>query len=84
MQCQFNENLLFKLDKNECEESPCHTTADCINTEGSFSCRCKQGFEGDGTTECKGINYDIKLSYLCISVGLVLDIWTMLKMTVST
>ena len=48
------KKLLFKLDKNECEGSPCHKTADCINTEGSFMCRCKEGFEGDGITECKG------------------------------
>ncbi|KAJ7391864.1 hypothetical protein OS493_016154 [Desmophyllum pertusum] len=41
-------------DKNECEEgTPCHETADCINTDGSFTCRCKKGFEGDGVNECK-------------------------------
>ena len=48
------KKLLFNLDKNECQGSPCHKTADCINTEGSFMCRCKEGFEGDGITECKG------------------------------
>ena len=42
-------------DINECEEgSRCHKSADCINTAGSFTCRCKEGFEGDGVKECRG------------------------------
>ena len=33
--------------------SQCDENADCTNTEGSYSCSCKQGFDGDGSV-CKG------------------------------
>ena len=40
-------------DRNECADSPCHVSASCINTIGSFHCICNDGFSGDGF-ECKG------------------------------
>ena len=53
---------------NECEIGfhNCHANADCINTDGSFECSCKDGYEGDGNVcddvnECQGlgcITYD--------------------------
>lgn len=44
-------------DIDECLEDKheCSLTANCINTQGSFKCRCKPGFEGDGRT-CTDIN----------------------------
>ena len=38
----------------------CDENADCANTEGAFTCTCKQGFTGDGIA-CEGIS-TIKLS----------------------
>ena len=37
-------------DMNECERSPmsCHEHAQCTNTDGSYTCTCNQGFDGDG------------------------------------
>lgn len=35
-------------DVDECAESPCHPAAVCYNTPGSFSCRCRPGYAGDG------------------------------------
>ncbi|XP_033647128.1 neurogenic locus notch homolog protein 1-like isoform X1 [Asterias rubens] len=37
-------------DKNECEDNRqrCNINADCINTPGSYKCKCKEGFAGDG------------------------------------
>lgn len=30
----------------------CHEHADCNNTHGSYTCRCKQGYNGDGRKSC--------------------------------
>ena len=49
-------SLTFKTsDIDECsaDSTPCDESADCTNSEGSYSCACKQGFTGDGTV-CKG------------------------------
>ena len=41
-------------DINECvTESPCHTSASCTNTLGSFTCGCNAGYSGDGMI-CNG------------------------------
>ena len=47
--------LLIITDIDECsaDSSPCDENADCTNTDGSYSCTCKQGFDGDGQS-CKG------------------------------
>ena len=42
------------LDIDECESAPCAMNAACDNTEGSFSCSCNEGFNGDGLTLCEG------------------------------
>ena len=38
------------VDINECQigDDNCHENAQCINTEGSFTCFCKPGYTGDG------------------------------------
>ena len=39
------------IDENECEAGTnnCHQYADCVNSEGSFSCTCNRfGYNGDG------------------------------------
>ena len=43
------------LDIDECSEelNPCDQNADCTNSNGSYSCTCKQGFAGNGTA-CEG------------------------------
>lgn len=43
------------LDLNECilETDNCSVNAICTNTAGSFTCKCKSGFTGDGKT-CNG------------------------------
>ena len=48
--------LSVPSDFDECslEPTPCDNTASCTNTEGSFTCTCKQGFTGNGTV-CEGI-----------------------------
>ena len=49
-------SIYTKSDIDECSEdsSPCDENADCSNSDGSYSCTCKQGFTGNGTV-CEGI-----------------------------
>ncbi|CAB0029718.1 unnamed protein product, partial [Trichogramma brassicae] len=35
------------VDINECLQKPCHLTALCQNTDGSFTCNCPRGLVGD-------------------------------------
>lgn len=49
------------IDINECrkpEENECHANALCNNTEGSYVCRCFNGYRGDGKN-CTGKTYFI-------------------------
>jgi len=43
------------VDINECETNNggCAAQASCTNTVGSFTCKCKSGYTGDGKS-CKG------------------------------
>ena len=40
----------FCIDINECSEvlHNCDMNANCSDTDGSFTCTCREGFEGDG------------------------------------
>ena len=50
------KNLTLKIsDIDECEEgNKCDTNAVCKNTDGSYSCQCKQDFTGNGRS-CAGM-----------------------------
>lgn len=37
-----------QIEIDECQKAPCDTNADCINTIGSYKCKCKSGFVGSG------------------------------------
>ncbi len=45
-------------DINECTSNTdnCNATADCTNTDGSFTCDCWDGYSGNGVS-CTGIFY---------------------------
>ena len=45
------------LDNNQCMQDPsvCDANADCVDTDGTATCTCKNGYTGDGQT-CNG-NY---------------------------
>ena len=47
----FYKIVFFKiyLDINECNETPCHSNANCENVPGTFNCICRSGFTGNGT-----------------------------------
>lgn len=44
------------IDINECmqPEIRCQENAECVNTEGSYSCACKEGFYEDENGNCQG------------------------------
>ena len=48
--------ILHSADINECELEIdlCSPNANCTDTDGSFNCTCREGFEGDGFN-CTGI-----------------------------
>lgn len=52
--------VIFLSDADECklEIDECSVNADCGNTPGSYRCRCKDGFIGDGKT-CQGISKNL-------------------------
>ena len=42
---------------NECADTmsnKCHPNANCVDEEGSYSCECQDGFNGDGWAKCQG------------------------------
>ena len=49
------KNVNVSSDINECAigTDNCDTHAVCTNTVGSFTCTCRSGYDGDGTT-CSG------------------------------
>ena len=44
----------LELDECELETHNCHAKASCSNTDGSYTCKCDDGYTGDGFT-CTGI-----------------------------
>ncbi len=42
------------IDECEAETYKCAANAKCVNTAGSYTCRCGEGFKGDGKEACEG------------------------------
>ena len=52
----FDDCLLLPADIDECVGAHnCHSNSTCINSDGSFSCRCFIGFSGNGR-RCSNID----------------------------
>ena len=51
--------MIIPIDINECSDgsSNCTTDSTCLNTQGSYSCICPEGYSGDGRQDgdgCRG------------------------------
>ncbi|XP_066023509.1 uromodulin-like [Pocillopora verrucosa] len=57
-------------DVDECDlgEHKCDSNAECINTRGSYDCKCKEGFTGDGLT-CTDIDECNLVDNYCTKSG---------------
>ncbi|XP_028411847.1 uncharacterized protein LOC114534584 [Dendronephthya gigantea] len=77
--CTNCRNFTCKKDYDECSQNTdnCDQNADCSNTIGSYNCRCRGGYTGDGHTcravpECNSYtlldSIDRKVSYVSNSV----------------
>lgn len=42
----YNYSKRMFSDINECENSPCQNGGRCTDSEGSFTCSCTDGWEG--------------------------------------
>lgn len=65
---QLKESLSLFIDIDECAANThdCGADAICTNNEGSFTCSCPDGFEGDGKT-CQGKKLKIEMPIYGIS-----------------
>ncbi|XP_026683711.1 complement component C1q receptor-like [Diaphorina citri] len=63
--------LFLLLDINECQSNPCGVNATCIDTQGSYSCVCKEHYTGDpyqacsDIDECKALDKPCGLRAIC-------------------
>ena len=46
----------YSPDIDECFNTTlCHELAYCVNTNGSYTCNCSDGYDGDGVEDCSGM-----------------------------
>ena len=59
--------LIQPVDVNECELGThiCNSSANCTDTDGSFNCTCREGFEGDGFN-CTGKFYYFRVNSISV------------------
>ena len=84
----FNLVLLSKLlnhflcsDTDECTDHAhdCHVNALCTNSEGNYTCTCKDGYDGDGKN-CTG-KFERYISLIIINTVICQMIMMMMMMT---
>ena len=55
----FSYFIVFSIDTDECTAGThrCDTNSTCINFDGSYTCKCNSGYNGDGFN-CTGKEYN--------------------------
>ena len=53
----------------------CSSNASCTDTDGSFNCTCREGYEGDGFN-CTGMKqaFNANTTYMATVLSLIVDI----------
>ena len=65
---QLPYTVYITIDINECDNVTCGENAECVNTEGNYSCQCDPGLTGDGYN-CTGLlHMYIQHRLVCIDV----------------
>ena len=59
-------DLFCLIDIDECviNTENCTSHSTCVNTDGSFDCRCDAGYTGDGRIACTGMYIALFISVL--------------------
>ena len=73
--CKCKEGFYYDPEQGQCADvdecvTECQFGAECTNTIGSYECRCRPGYEGDGNA-CSDINEC--LTHNCGGVGTCLN-----------
>lgn len=58
--------LLWLVDTNECDSSPCLNNGKCINTEGGYLCECTAGWTGN---RCERSKYEVSSEFITIQIN---------------
>ncbi|XP_074607150.1 uncharacterized protein LOC141860078 [Acropora palmata] len=63
----------LRVDLDECQTGSfrCHARAVCVNVSGSYSCRCRPGYVGNGKTVCEVSVPRVRTQTTCSSSLLV-------------
>ena len=50
-------SVSLDVDYNECDDFSydCPVNSTCVNSDGSYSCRCDTGYRLDGNGDCAGV-----------------------------
>ena len=56
------------MTDDECLDVMCGENAECLNTEGTYSCQCKSGFTGDGYSNCTGESRVCWIVRVCVGL----------------
>ena len=61
-------NCLHFIEMDECTYlKPCDESATCVNTVGSYTCTCNEGYSGDGLT-CDGKKHFSQFLYVHLGI----------------
>ena len=76
-------NVSYISDIDECLNNPCENEGTCINTDGSYTCICADGYEGKDCQNGKywNDNFESGILWKCIKHALFLcaQCWFSLK-----